>query len=1253
MRPFLKYLFRSSYVLLLGAAVLLSLSYIFNTYYSNISSVPRERKLLESFLHAQQKDFNSILGDSVLLAKLIANTETLDEFRNIEKKPYGLFLSEDNGSGAYDVIFWSNQLILPTAENYLLDDGEYFERMVNGYYVIEKHSIVVPRSGKKIIAFALIPIQYDYFLETDYLPKEFIYSKTADKKISISAAHTNNPVHSYSGKVLFYLSKKPYAAIPYNDSLTIILRLGGLFLLLLFFHLQAEMIARKRRAWKGIVFLSSSLVLLRVVMYLIPELLNLRQFGLFDPAVYGSNIIEKSLGDLLINAVIFCWIVVFSWTRIEHKKDLAIINIPRWKWMIGIIALCMQIFATFILANTIRGLVADSKISFDVTDFFSLNRYSVVGFIVLACLSLGYYYLTQILFRLILPVFVKRPGIIYFIIGFIGLVYLSFRSGDRSVQFYLFVLAWLLVFTWLLSRQQEIFSRFRINIAGILFWIFVFSVSISAIIMNENQKKEWRNREYLAGKISSQNDESQKKILSIGLTYLDSNFFVNNFRRFYNTDSNRILRDSILTQNYSGYIDRYDTRLYVFDDRGRPLENDDATTFDDLFTILNNSSKPVSSAPGLYINETSYSRYRYISRRSVFDKDGNFLGDVFIISIPKQYGTETLFPQLFKRFNQYAPENSPVYSYALYSKGELVASSSKYPFVVSLTRDQLPKVEYEKRKNGGYDELWFRDSNERVVVIARKKDSVIESITLFSYIFCSFLFLVTIVQLISLLLKAGYNWTEFRRYLQMNIRTQVHSTIIFISLLSFLIIGASTISFFISRYNRNNIERLSRSMRVMVNEMRKKIAENQVFDDMINIHDSVNFKGLQRLVDEVSEIQNVDVNVYATDGYLRVSSEANMYSHGILSKKMHPEAFYHLNMMREVEHVQEEKIGTLSYLSIYAPVRDADGKVNMYLNIPYFTSQNDLNQEISNFLVTIINLNAFIFLIAGVIALFITNRITRSFSLMSEKMKEVNLSKLNEKIVWNRDDEIGELVKEYNKMVEKLEASAAALAKSEREGAWREMARQVAHEIKNPLTPMKLSIQYLQKAIDNNQPNVKELSHNVAGTLIEQIDHLSKIAADFSQFANIGNVQIEPVDLHEVIRSLKDLYRTNHQLQFVWRPVNEKIILNADKTQMNRLFTNLFANAIEAHNGSELCSIEVNELHRNGSILVSVKDNGEGIAPEMQSKIFVPNFTTKSSGTGLGLAMCKTIVEQARGKIWFETELNVGTIFYVELPVAN
>jgi nitrogen fixation/metabolism regulation signal transduction histidine kinase len=437
----------------------------------------------------------------------------------------------------------------------------------------------------------------------------------------------------------------------------------------------------------------------------------------------------------------------------------------------------------------------------------------------------------------------------------------------------------------------------------------------------------------------------------------------------------------------------------------------------------------------------------------------------------------------------------------------------------------------------------------------------------------------------------------------------------------------------------------------MVNELRKQLSDTTAFN--ANLSDSANSYNLQKLVNEVADIHNADVNVYDLEGNLQVSSENEVYQKGILSKQMHPLAYYHLSRLREVQYVQKERLSSLDYWSIYATVRNVNGEVVQYLNIPYFSTQIDLKQEISNFLVTIINLNAFIFLIAGVIALFITNKITQSFSVIGDKMREITLGKTNEEIVWNRKDEIGELVKQYNKMVHQLEESAEALARSEREGAWREMARQVAHEIKNPLTPMKLSIQYLQKAIDSNHPNVKDLTAGVANTLIEQIDHLSKIAADFSQFANIGNKKIELVDLHQVIGILVDLYGSNPKVHIQWNKVFGSVVMKADKTHMNRVFTNLFANAVDACQDKQVCDIKINEVQNDGVITISVKDNGEGIPEEMRSKIFTPNFTTKTSGTGLGLAMTKSIVEQAKGNIWFETEEGKGTTFFVQLPVIS
>jgi signal transduction histidine kinase len=199
---------------------------------------------------------------------------------------------------------------------------------------------------------------------------------------------------------------------------------------------------------------------------------------------------------------------------------------------------------------------------------------------------------------------------------------------------------------------------------------------------------------------------------------------------------------------------------------------------------------------------------------------------------------------------------------------------------------------------------------------------------------------------------------------------------------------------------------------------------------------------------------------------------------------------------------------------------------------------------------------------------------------------------------------------------------------------------------------MKLSIQYLQRAIENNAPNTSELSQKVASTLIEQIDQLSKIAGDFSQFANIEHINLERFDVSEIIGSLVSLYNADSHLKIKWRHEDKKFEIFSDKTQINRLFTNLIKNAIEASIERRMAHIFIKQYAQNGSVIVSVHDDGHGIDESLQSKIFDPNFTTKSSGTGLGLAICKAIIEKANGKIWFVTAPGEGTTFFVELPLA-
>ncbi len=1235
---------------MISAAILLVVSFFTSYYFSVKPSIGYEELMLEHYIHGQQKDYQEFLADTVLLKKLVQRKETLEEFREVQEKTYGVFLFAETLSGEDELMFWNTQKILPPVADYNLPDGEYFQKLANGYYYIYKKRLRLDGMTNNTMAYIMVPVLYRYeFQNSSYLRTHFVYDKDAHNKIFIGDARTSHPVNSLTGKTLFYIDRKAYAPVDQLDGLTIFLRLLVLALLLMYVHFTTGIVTAVRGPVQGAIFLTGMLVIFRIILYLAPRLFALGQFQLFDDlTIYSANWFNRSLGDLLINSIFFCWIVVFCWFNLPHLRKIPSFLGGNRLLIAGTGAILVAILTTFQFANVVRSLVRDSKISFNVTDFFSLDIYTVVGFIVLALLALSYYYLTRILFKFIFTAFEGRTIYIYFIVAAIGLVYLTFRSGNNIILFHLPVLLWLVGYTLVLSREQFIVNRFQATIAGILFWIFLFSVSLAAVILKENKEKELLVRKAIAERYDEVTDPSGEKTLSIALTYLDDDFFRANFQRFQHPLQNRYIRDSIISANIAGYLNKYDTRIFVFDSALQSVNNDEPLTYAELNNLYMVQSKP-TEIEGLHYNEKSYDQLTYITKREVGDSAS--LGSVFVISTPKKYSTDALYPELFRVISPTDAENSPIYSYAVYKNKLLVAASAKYPFSISLTQADMPIAEYERRLRGDYDELWYRAANQKVIVVVKKQDSLIESITLFSYLFCSFLIMVALLQLLTMLLRTGDEKKSWNIFQQLNIRSQIHSTIIFISVFSFFIIGLATIQFFTARYNRNNIDKLSRTSGIMVREMQKRVAASSTFDDVIKIYDSVTNTNLQQLIEEVATVHNVDVNVYDLQGNLQVSSEAEVYRRGILSTKMHPEAFYHVSRLRQVQFVQDETMSSLEYLSIYAAVRDEKGQVYAFLNIPYFLSHIDINQEISNFLVTIINLNAFIFLIAGIIALFITNTITRSLTIIGDKMKAVSLGRTNEEIVWNRNDEIGQLVKQYNTMVQQLEASAEALAKSEREGAWREMARQVAHEIKNPLTPMKLSIQYLQKAINNNQPNIQGLTASVAQTLVEQIDHLSKIAADFSQFANIGNYKPQLLDLHQVLQGLIDLFSSDPRVEISWKHADQPLMMKADKTQLNRLFTNLITNAIDACSGNEICKVDISEIADAGHVTVTVADNGEGIPEEIRSRIFTPNFTTKSSGTGLGLAMCKSIVEQAEGEIWFETEKGLGTRFFVRLPV--
>ncbi|MEJ7740390.1 MAG: ATP-binding protein [Chitinophagaceae bacterium] len=1250
MKRLIQQVLRRNVYFLLTAAWLFTIAFIINKYWANFSSVRYLRSSIERYIQRQEKDFDVTVQDTGLLRKFVNDSYTKKELEDIVEKEYGIFVYETDVYGIITLKFWNNQDAAPGKEMLNLSAPNGFVHLSNGEYEYVSRQVNLG-ANRNLLIIGLIPVHKEYFIQTSSLKREFVNHRQAEERVSISMKATDYPVNSLYGSTLFYLQPKPPFKQVNTNWLSLTLICLGVVFLLIFIHNSSLAIAGAKNYIIGIAFLVGIIFVLRSLTYIFPSLLSLHQYSLFDRKVYSSGLVLSSLGDLLINSFLFCWIVLFV-KKVTGKRSLAAYANTIWHWPLLTGVMLVFILTTFGASGIIKSLIADGRISFNVTNFFSLTIYSVIGFLVLASISFAYFFLSRALIRLVEPLVADKTYMLYLITATIGLIILTIIQYAYTVELYISTLVWLLMYVWLMQRRAISGLYSKLNISVVLFWLFIYSLSISFIIMNENQKIELEQRRKTAVKLLDQADPSRERLLSIALVYFDNDFLYSNFDRLKVASSNAYLKDSITNKNFSPYLDVFDTRLFTFDASRTPLHNEASVSYDTLNTIFQIQGKPTSVEHLRYF-EKAFDKFSYIFRKEIEDTAGNTVGYFFVLSDPRRYKPDALIPELFRQSRDFFPEYSPIYSYAIYNNLELLKYYNDYQFPIHLKKEDISKQDFWQFKVNGYDELWYKDGKDKVVIFAKRDAYFLEAITLFAYIFSTFLLLVGIFSIISLLIQSRLKSNMIKQYWQLNIRSQIHGTIIFISLFSFLVIGVATIIFFINRYEKNNQERLSKAIQIMARDIQKKLVTQKLFDDSTKLYESGNNEELKKLLNEVAEIHNTEVNLYDLEGTLRIATNPFIYSEGILSTKMNPYAYYYMQNEKLVQYINKEKVGDVRYQSIYSPVINADKNAYAYLNIPSFVSPGELKREISNFLVTIIILNAFIFLVAGVIALFITNRITSSFLLIGHKMREINLGKLNEEIAWNRDDEIGGLVKEYNKMVVKLGDSALALAKSEREGAWREMARQVAHEIKNPLTPMKLSIQYLQKSINNNSENVKELSANVARTLVEQIDHLSKIAADFSQFANIGNVKNELFDLHEMLYSLTSLYESTENLEFSWLPLHQRILVMADKTQLNRLFTNLFQNAVEACIHESVCTVTISEEIREDKIIIKVTDNGSGIPEIMKSKIFTPNFTTKSSGTGLGLAMSKTIVEQAKGNIWFETVEGTGTTFFVELPVIR
>lgn len=480
---------------------------------------------------------------------------------------------------------------------------------------------------------------------------------------------------------------------------------------------------------------------------------------------------------------------------------------------------------------------------------------------------------------------------------------------------------------------------------------------------------------------------------------------------------------------------------------------------------------------------------------------------------------------------------------------------------------------------------------------------------------------------------------------QLSLRNRIFLAMILLILLASVLIAAVTIYQYkeqTNEYNKGRLERKEESVKAAINYWLNS-GNGNTFPI---VEENLTYIFREKIY-EISDIEKLEINIYNLTGNIVKTSHSGFVQSDALIK-LSDTILNSVANNFDHRFVNTRTVKGNSLQSSYSYITDNKFKPIGILNLQYVQDNTAQDKDLEEFLVRMAYVYMLMFLLAIGLAYFISSYITRNLKAVTEKMSRTRLNTSNEKIILgNASSEIFTLVKAYNNMVDELEISAIKLAKGEREQAWREMAKQVAHEIKNPLTPMRLTIQSFQRKFDVNDPDIYDKLNEFSKTLIQQIDTMSSIASAFSNFAKMPSQNREELEVVEVIKHALDIFTEDYIFYF---PKSEKIIAELDKTQLIRVLTNLVKNATQALVEVENKKIEVTVSEDNGNVEIIIADNGKGISEEDKDKIFEPKFTTKSSGMGLGLPMVKNIVEAYNGTITFTTQHNKGTVFKVVLP---
>jgi two-component system nitrogen regulation sensor histidine kinase NtrY len=1131
------------------------------------------------------------------------------------------------------LIYWSGNGISSFAMDTLRNDTTRFSFISNTWYIIRKYC----KDDTTLIG--LLKVKSVFPWQNEYLQNGFQKDLKVPftTQISLSPQSGSANLRDWQGNYLFSLDFGQ--AMKYPNLTRYVPPILYLLALLLLLLVVTEVFKRISNGFiRNLLFLFTALLFIAgrwlQVKYLFPgAVYNLELFG---PFLYAGSPFMSSLGDVLLNSILLLFLT-FRFCRDFYFGNLTDSSGNR-KLYVWIILLLLLFSGYFVWTHYIfSSLILNSSINFETFNVAGLTVYTFIGLLTVAFFLTGLLLLSDRILTLATGKIKTGKILLAFtvIYGLFLLILYLIRYHPDLISFAGFYLGFILL-CLIYSRRPVAYTY-----STLLVFVFLFSVFSVYFIARNSAVKEKNNMKVLAENLAAEHDPVAEYLLERLNRKLENDSVLAMYLfdlRYSKEEIFNHLQDNYFNGFWGKYLLRF-TDCKPHDSlilRGPDKTVQNCPCYDFFDAMIQEKGVQLSGT-NFYFIDTLNGRINYVGRIKYVKPAEKQEVTLFLELESRLIAEELGYPKLLIEGKYSKGDLLQEYSYAKYYKDSLIARSGVFQY--SRTFDYFRNNNYEDQ---GYDHLIVRIDKDNAIVVSKSSPTFFARMVSFSYIFVFYYFLV-------LFYLAFRYLTGAEKGFEFNFRNKIQFSILSVLLLSLLLIGGGTIYFSIEQYKKKQHDILSEKIQSVYVEIDHKLA---YVTHLTPGWSGEDYDNLGQLLLKFSDVFYTDINLYDPSGNLLATSRPEIFDRGLQGEKMNPVAFRKMDREKQAEFVHREKIGSLSYLSAYVPYLNVENKLLAYLNLPYFSRQDVMSKDISTLTVAIINVYVLLILATIAIAVFISEQITRPLRLIRQKFSEIKLGKQYEPIHYQGKDEIGSLVAEYNRMVTELERSVEMLAKSERESAWREMAKQIAHEIKNPLTPMKLSVQQLRRAWVDRPEDFNRHLESVSHTLIEQIDNLSSIASEFSNFAKMPRAVSERINLAERIRSTLQLFPSTDHISFSFVCNDENICIMADKEQISRVFINLIKNAVQSIPENKAGKVRMNLEAVNDKAVFTISDNGKGIPDELLDKLFTPNFTTKSSGMGLGLAIAKNIVETCNGTITFQTDIKHGTTFRIEIPLC-